>query len=49
MFTFFEEQVQNTSNFSSLYKKKSTELNSVGQVWSYIDYVFILSPAANAF
>lgn len=53
-----EEHVQNTSNSTfhllkkttkNKKKKKHKKLNSVGQVWSYIDYVFILSPAANAF
>lgn len=34
---------------SYLKKKKKKQLNSVGQVRSYIDYVFILSPAADAF
>lgn len=34
---------------SSLKKRKHKLLKSVGQVWSYIGYVFILSPAANAF
>lgn len=34
---------------SSLKKMKHKQLKSIGQVWSYIDYVFILSPAANPF
>lgn len=48
-----EEHVQNTS-YSTFHtskkkeKRNETQLSSVGQVGSYMDYVFILCPLANA-